>query len=372
MIETAVIGDECGFAPSFLADGALHVRNVATAVFDDGTDTWRLHTAAGVDRTARILIDTRELHHASTSKPPGLNEFDGPSFHSAEWDAEFDPAGKRVAVIGDRAAHVIPALAGSTVTVFDCPPNWEVRRSTPRWLPALPVKRRAHTVTSPVQRITRSGIDTVDGTRYRADAIILAIGCVLTENALVGARGRSIQQSWHDGAAAYLGLAVHGFPNYFMVLGPDSPVGDAAAVVEDQRRYINECLERMRRHTSTRIEVRRSAQQQYIERARFTTPARAFDLSTTDVPLEIYDGPARLSVDGDEHSVRVRLAGHLDPIDGKYHWQGTIFGTTCEFASRTVELAVDEFTAEARITEKTPWGSYSIAGVGAPPFAAQT
>jgi hypothetical protein len=377
VIDVAVISDECGLAQSFLADGVdqLHARNVqdvTTAVFDDGTDTWRLHTAAGANHLARIVIDTRKLHRAPTSNHRGRNEFDGPSFHSAEWDAEFDPAGKRVAVIGDRAAHVVPALAGSSVTVFDCPPNWEVRRTTRRWLPRFPVSRRPNTVASPVDRITRSGIDTVDGTHHEADAIIFATGCAVAETALVGPRGRSIQQTWCDGAAAYLGVAVHGFPNYFMVLGPDSPVGEAAAVVEEQRRYITECLDRMRRGGGTRIEVRRSAQQQYTERARVMTPARAFDLSATDVPLEIYDGPARLSVDGDKHSVRVRLTGHLDPIDGKYHWQGMLFGAMPEFASRSVELAVDEFVAEARITEKTPWGSYSIAGVGAPPFPTQT
>jgi hypothetical protein len=47
-----------------------------------------------------------------------------------------------------------------------------------------------------------------------------------------------------------------------------------------------------------------------------------------------------------------------------------IFGATVEFptGSRPVDLAIDSHTTQARITEQTPWGSYSIAGVGAPPF----
>ncbi len=40
---------------------------------------------------------------------------------------------------------------------------------------------------------------------------------------------------------------------------------------------------------------------------------------------DIYDGPATVRIGDDERTVRVRLAGHVDPIDGRYHWQGTVF-----------------------------------------------
>ena len=53
---------------------------------------------------------------------------------------------------------------------------------------------------------------------------------------LVGARNLSIQQAWIDGAEPYLGVALHGFPNYFMVGGPDF----GAAM-----RYVVECLQLM-------------------------------------------------------------------------------------------------------------------------------
>ncbi|MBV8930277.1 MAG: diiron oxygenase [Mycobacteriaceae bacterium] len=87
---------------------------------------------------------------------------------------------------------------------------------------------------------------------------------------------------------------------------------------------------------------------------------------------EIYDGPATLTV-ADEHiEVRVRLTGHVDPIDGKYHWQGTVFDALPDARpTGLVTLTVDGRTAQARITEQTPWGSYSIAGTGAPPFSLQ-
>jgi hypothetical protein len=85
---------------------------------------------------------------------------------------------------------------------------------------------------------------------------------------------------------------------------------------------------------------------------------------------QVYDGPAVLTVSDDRHAVRVRLTGHVDPIDGRYHWQGTVFGVpTTLKAAQQVTLGVDGRTVPARITEETPWGSYSIAGVGTPPFA---
>jgi hypothetical protein len=86
---------------------------------------------------------------------------------------------------------------------------------------------------------------------------------------------------------------------------------------------------------------------------------------------DVYDGRAVLRVGDADHSVRVRLTGHLDPNDGRYHWRGTIFEAPPEDVLRTprVSLTVGERTVAARITEKTPWGTYSVTGEGAPPFA---
>jgi len=86
---------------------------------------------------------------------------------------------------------------------------------------------------------------------------------------------------------------------------------------------------------------------------------------------DVYDGPATVRVGEDERGVRVRLAGHVDPIDGRYHWQGTVFD---ELPADTklpqqVTVSIGEHCAQARIVERPPQGGYSVAGVGAPPFA---
>jgi uncharacterized protein DUF4873 len=341
-------------------------------VFDDDTDTWLLRTASGTKVRARVIVDgARTLHRPSPPNYRGHSEFRGLSLQWPGRRRAFEPAGQRVGVIGQRAAHVVGLLTECEVALFDCPLSWRSakRRRLPRILGRA---RRPQVVRSPVDRITQSGIRTADGTYYGVDTIIYATGSAvaagLPEDALVGSRGLTIQQAWNDSATAYLGLAVHGFPNYFMLLGPDSPVGDCETVIDGQTRYIAECLQRMRRRGSTRIEVRRSTQRLFIERTRVKPPWSAFELGSPDVVHQIYEGPATLTFGGGEHAVRVRLTGHLDPIDGKYHWQGTLFGVEFTPGSGPVHLAIDSHATTARITEQTPWGSYSIAGVGAPPF----
>ena len=47
---------------------------------------------------------------------------------------------------------------------------------------------------------------------------------------------------------------------------------------------------------------------------------------------DVYDGSATIRIGEDERLVRVRLSGHFDPIDGRYHWQGTVFDTLPEGA----------------------------------------
>nr|WP_238884934.1 DUF4873 domain-containing protein [Mycobacterium sp. IDR2000157661] len=85
----------------------------------------------------------------------------------------------------------------------------------------------------------------------------------------------------------------------------------------------------------------------------------------------LYDGPGGMKVDGTEHSVRLRLTGHLDPIDGRYHWRGMVFDLTSEAVLRIPQrvcVSIGTETAHGQLTEVTPWGTYCVAGVGAPPY----
>ena len=187
-------------------------------------------------------------------------------------------------------------------------------------------------------------------------------------------------RSGRDNLAPYLGVAVHGVPNYFMVNGAD-------AVVDARLDYIAECVKLMRRTGSTRIEVLYSTQRMFHTRgadradrsdASFWRRMRklaptAFDLSSpVCIDDDLYDGVATIRIGDDDREVRVRLSGRLDPIDGRYHWQGTIFDALPDMVltqSQPVTLMIGGRTAECRVTERTPQDRYSVVGVGAPPYA---
>ncbi|ORW04230.1 monooxygenase [Mycobacterium lacus] len=365
-------------------DLALASHDVVSSVFDDATDTWVLTTSGGESYRADVVVAAQlSVFVPWIPDLPGV--FGGESFHAAAWDPDFDPSGKHVAVIGTDAAvaHHIGRLTESarSVTAFAYPPR---RFVTELPLPATRAGRwwRRHArherpsavrlTKSAIGVLTSSGIRTSDGVDHRADAIIYGTGFSVPDQVrdetLVGTRGLTIRQAWHDGMEPFLGVAVRGFPNYFFITGPDAGA---------QARYVAACLNLMSRTASRRIEVRGSSQQVFNERAQLRPvqaprAAAAFDLSSGAADDDVYDGAATLELAGTRHPVRVRLTGHLDPIDGNYHWQGTIFDPLPQDSvtqGRAATLSVGQRSTPARIVERTPWGTHSVAGVGAPPYA---
>ena len=365
---------------------------VLSSRFDDGTDTWLLTTAGGESFRAHAVIAAyRPVQVPWIPDVAGRNDFLGESFHAAAWDPDFDPSGKRIAVVGTDAAagqHMGRLIeAAASVTVFAHAPR-RVVTELPRWSTRAKRRLRRHTRSpaerpsialagSAIEAVTPSGIHTGDGVDHPVDAIIYGTGYSIPDrtpdDTLVGALGLTVRQAWDDGMEPFFGVALRGFPNYFFITGPD---------IGAQARYVVECLKLMKRTTSSRIEVRGSSQQVFNERAQLkpTEPppaASAFDLSSSAPKGDgAYDGAATLEIAGTRHPVRVRLAGHLDPIDGHYHWQGTVFGSLSQplpdealKQAQTATLTVGERSAPARIIETTPWGTHTVAGVGAPPYA---
>lgn len=342
-------------------------RPLIGARFDDAADTWTLSTEAG-QRQVRVLLDCRTPLLAWIPDLPGIGEFGGQRFHATSIASGFDPAAQRIAVIGadSTAGHLIGKLtrAGAAVTVFPLEPRRVVRpvRRARRY-----VRRQPDVASAPIEAVTASGIRSADGGRHDVDTIVFGTGFSISAEhpALIGSGGHELSQIWRDGDEPYLGVAVHGFPNYFILGGPD---------LEAQRRYVCRCLDLMAGHT--RIEVRHSSYRVFNERT-YLHPlppkldASAFDVSSADSRNEVYDGPATLTLAGNSRPVRVRLSGRIDPIDGRYHWQGTVFGELSEdlVTARALTVNAGDHSALARITEQTQQGTYSISGTGTPPFA---
>lgn len=364
----------------------------AVARFDDSRDTWTLTTPGGETRRGAVLIAAPRCVEAPWLPDiAGRTSFSGETCHAAAIPPDFDPAGKRVAVIGaDHAGgHAIGRLtgAGASVTVFPHFPRRVVAEIPPwpdRAIARVRGRVRRHSTRSAplvarsaIDAVITTGIRTVDGEEHPFDALVYGTGFAVADGvsdaALIGADGVTLRQAWPDGLDPFCGVAVRGFPNCFFLSGPD---------IGAQARYIAECLRLMRRTRSGRIEVRASSQRVFNERAQLKPapappPGSAFDLSgTAPQGDDTFEGAATLRVADAEHPVRVRLTGHLDPIDGQYHWQGTVFASQSDFLpptilkhARTATLTVGERSAAARIVEQTPWGAHTVAGVGAPPYA---
>jgi cation diffusion facilitator CzcD-associated flavoprotein CzcO len=114
-------------------------------------------------------------------------------------------------------------------------------------------------VTDGIARIVPNGIETSDGRVREVDTIIYATGFqstrFLAPMEISGPRGR-LSDVWRDGASAYLGIAVPGFPNFFMLDGPNtSPTNNSIIyMIERQVRYVIRCLEMIQKGGA--IEVR--------------------------------------------------------------------------------------------------------------------
>ncbi|WP_229852667.1 flavin-containing monooxygenase [Streptomyces albospinus] len=119
-----------------------------------------------------------------------------------------------------------------------------------------------------------------DGTRTRADIIVLAtgyhIGDIPLADHLYGTNGTTLARTWADNRRAYLGTSVSGYPNLFLLLGPNLLTGTTAVptVLEAQLRYITTALTHLRTSGCAALDVRPEAEeahQQALHEALRTT-----------------------------------------------------------------------------------------------------
>ncbi|OBK72460.1 NAD(P)/FAD-dependent oxidoreductase [Mycobacterium sp. 1274761.0] len=120
-------------------------------------------------------------------------------------------------------------------------------------------------VSSPARCLRERSLVTEDGTELDIDVVLCATGYAaadyLGQIDVVGEDGTSLRDVWREGAYAYLGMAVPGFPNFFMLYGPNTNVGSNSVIfmLEAQARYIVRALTYMRRKRKTYVAVRRDA-----------------------------------------------------------------------------------------------------------------
>ena len=94
-----------------------------------------------------------------------------------------------------------------------------------------------------IDHIEPAGVVTADGTLHELDLLVLATGfdahAYVRPMNIVGEHGLTINEAWADGPHAYRSVAVPGFPNFFMLMGPHSPIGQQSLVIiaENQADY---------------------------------------------------------------------------------------------------------------------------------------
>ncbi len=124
-------------------------------------------------------------------------------------------------------------------------------------------------VTDRIREIRTTSILTEDGTERACDTIILATGFHATDmplaHCIYGRDGQTLAAAWRDGPRAYLGTTVAGFPNMFILIGPNTGLGHSSMIfmIESQLAYILDCLRLMTRRGMSVLEVRPEAQESF-------------------------------------------------------------------------------------------------------------
>ncbi|WP_427451756.1 flavin-containing monooxygenase [Litorimonas sp. WD9-15] len=309
-------------------------RTVISASFADGV--WTTTFRDGEVLTSRFLVSAiGQLHIPKTPEIEGAENFEGASFHSAQWDNDFETAGKNIGVIGNAASAIqlIPELAevADKLTVYHRTPNWIIpKKDRPyskleKWLgkkiPALgklyrfslfaqgeyfvwriiqgkPLARKfgevwvksglkkhikdpelrakmlpdypmgarrillsdkiypafarenVEVVTKGLDRFTKDGLVTKDGTERQHDLVVYATGFhtnpFLKEIDVRGEGGVSLKDHWAEGAQAYMGTMTDGFPNLFILYGPNTNTGHTSIIykLENQIGYVVKLIEK--------------------------------------------------------------------------------------------------------------------------------
>jgi cyclohexanone monooxygenase len=127
-------------------------------------------------------------------------------------------------------------------------------------------------VTDPIDKITPTGITTMERDFREADVLILATGFHVNDvdtltYGIAGCGGVSLSRFWRENRLqAYEGVSIPGFPNFFTVFGPYGFVANSFFnLIETQTHHIVRCLKRASRRNATRVEIREEANARYFD-----------------------------------------------------------------------------------------------------------
>ena len=137
-------------------------------------------------------------------------------------------------------------------------------------------------VTKAIERVEPEGIVTRDGKLHPLDVLVLATGfdahAYLRPIALTGPGGHTLDDAWRDGPRAYRTVGVPGFPNFFMLMGPHSPIGNQSLVIvaETQADYVMKLIQMFREGRIDSVAPTVEATERFNREMRDAMPATAW------------------------------------------------------------------------------------------------
>ena len=123
---------------------------------------------------------------------------------------------------------------------------------------------------NPISHLTEAGIVTADGTLHELDVLILATGFDAIDGNykrmdIRGRNGESLKEHWSTGPTSYLGMATAGFPNMFMILGPNGPFTNLPPSIETQVQWIGRTVEHLAAREGAWLDARPEIEDQWTE-----------------------------------------------------------------------------------------------------------
>ncbi|KAG9605986.1 flavin-binding monooxygenase, partial [Aureobasidium melanogenum] len=270
-------------------------------------------TQKTVGSTCHVLINAAGILKAwKWPLIPGLQDYKGKLLHSAAWETETNLQDQVVGLIGNGSSgiQILPAVLPSvkSLTTFIREPTWvapplgqepkkytdaeiqqfktdpqfhlemrqEIEKSLSDWsvgcrritpgigyLEALN-SEKVRVVHGGITKVTSRSPITEDGKEHPVDVLICATGFDTSFKprfSLVGRSGKALADVWKDEARAYLGIAVNDYPNYFMTLGPNCPIGNGPVLIaiEAEVEYIIKFLSKFQKEDIRSFDVRQES-----------------------------------------------------------------------------------------------------------------
>jgi cation diffusion facilitator CzcD-associated flavoprotein CzcO len=174
-------------------------------------------------------------------------------------------------------------------------------------------------VTERIDHVSPDGVVTADGRLHEVDVIALATGfdahAYVRPMTLLGENGVTLDDAWSEGPRAHMTVSMPGFPNFFMLLGPHSPVGNYSlvAIAESQANYIVDWIHRWRRHEFDTVSPKREATDDFNAEMRAAMPDTVWATGCTSWYIGADGNPELWPWNPRQHRVRlseINLAAH--------------------------------------------------------------